>query len=329
MAEAAEVEVASPPRDGITALAYLAPKRLVCASWDAAVRVYDTEGNARVCEYALDGAVLACAVQRGGGALFAGGVARRVVRCDVETGALAALGEHEQPVRCLAWADARGLVLSASWDASVRAWDPRARAPAPPAHALPLPDKAVAMAVSDSLVAVGTIGRHILLYDVRALHAPLASRESTLKHQTRCIAWLHGGAAAGYAVGSIEGRIAVEYVDADAKPYAFKCHRSADAASGLEVAHPVNTIAVHPAYGSFASGGGDGFVSVWDPANKKRLCQYSRYPTSIAALAFAPDGAQLAIAVSYTFEEGERDHPPDSIRVRAVSDLEVRPKDKK
>ena len=33
-----------------------------------------------------------------------------------------------------------------------------------------------------------------------------------------------------------------------------------------------------------------------------------------------------AIASSYTFEEGERDHPLDSIFVRPISEAEVKPK---
>ena len=54
-------------------------------------------------------------------------------------------------------------------------------------------------------------------------------------------------------------------------------------------------------------------------------------PTSIACLAFnnATNGNQLAIASSYTFEEGERDHPREEIYVRDVLDNEVRPKAKK
>ena len=38
--------------------------------------------------------------------------------------------------------------------------------------------------------------------------------------------------------------------------------------------------------------------------NKKRLYQTAApYPTSIAALAFSPDGQMLAVAASYTFEK--------------------------
>ena len=75
--------------------------------------------------------------------------------------------------------------------------------------------------------------------------------------------------------------------------------------------------------------GGDGVVNFWDGENKKRLFQISKYPTSVAALAFDSEGAQLAVASSYTYESGEKDHPPDSIYIRAVNDAEVRPKPRK
>ena len=49
----------------------------------------------------------------------------------------------------------------------------------------------------------------------------------------------------------------------------------------------------------------------------------------MACLSYVADGSQIAIASSYTFEEGERDHPREEIYVRDVLDSEVRPKMKK
>ena len=48
-------------------------------------------------------------------------------------------------------------------------------------------------------------------------------------------------------------------------------------------------------YQTFATGGSDGFVSTWDGFNKKRLCIYHRYPTTISALAFSPNGDQVNV----------------------------------
>lgn len=73
-------------------------------------------------------------------------------------------------------------------------------------------------------------------------------------------------------------------------------------------------------------GGSDGFVNIWDPFNKKRLCQFHRYPTSIASLAFNNDGTMLAIASSYMQEKGDISHPEDAIFIRQVTDAETKPK---
>ncbi len=107
------------------------------------------------------------------------------------------------------------------------------------------------------------------------------------------------------------------------KKYAFKCHRVND------TIYPVNAIAFHPIYGTFATGGADGTVVTWDAANKKKLSAITKCPTSVSALSFNADGTRLAIASSYTFEEGERDHPREEIYIRDVLESEVRPKSKK
>ena len=107
------------------------------------------------------------------------------------------------------------------------------------------------------------------------------------------------------------------------KKYAFKCHREST------TVYPVNAIAFHPKYGTFATGGCDGTVVTWDGLHKKKLASLPKFATSIAALAYNHDGSELAIASSYTFEEGERDHPRDEIFVRPILDSECRPKSAK
>lgn len=49
-------------------------------------------------------------------------------------------------------------------------------------------------------------------------------------------------------------------------------------------------ISFHNGYNTFATGGSDGYVNIWDGFNKKRLCQFHRYPTSISSLCFSNDG---------------------------------------
>jgi cell cycle arrest protein BUB3 len=110
--------------------------------------------------------------------------------------------------------------------------------------------------------------------------------------------------------------------------YAFKCHRVADKAKNLDIVYPVNAISFHPTFGTFATGGCDNNVIMWDGINRRRLQPPWKYNNSIAALAFNCTGESLAIAASYTFEEGEKEHAPDAIIIKSVTEADVKPRPK-
>lgn len=132
----------------------------------------------------------------------------------------------------------------------------------------------------DDKLVVGTANRKIKIWNLRNMTAPEQSRESSLKFQTRCIRCFPN--KQGFVLSSIEGRAAVEYFDMNPdvqrKKYAFKCHRTKDTkeekTSNTELIYPVNAIAFHNEYNTFATGGSDGMVNIWDGFNKKRLCQF-------------------------------------------------------
>lgn len=157
---------------------------------------------------------------------------------------------------------------------------------------------------------------------------PWQRRESSLKFMTRCVACMPNDD--GYASSSIEGRVAVEWFDpspeSQARKYAFKCHRQA--AEDVDVVYPVNALAFHPVYGTFASGGGDGVVALWDGIAKRRIRQYQKYPSSVAAVGFSGNGKYLAIAVSPNFEDGNDDLAEGSvnIHVRELGETEAKGK---
>ena len=130
----------------------------------------------------------------------------------------------------------------------------------------------------------------------------------------------------GYATASVEGRIAVEYFDpspaSQEKKYAFKCHRQT--INDVDHVWPVNSLAFHPSYNTFASAGSDATVSIWDHKVKKRLRQYPKFRGGVAAVAFNCDGSRLAVGVSCTWDEGEAGFKANPVRpwlgVRKVGD---------
>jgi len=236
------------------------------------------------------------------------------------------------------------VVASAGWHGQFHIWDlrletcgdedgERTSPVAPrPATTIELPGKAFDMDVDPThkRFVVATSGRRNCFIDIRNPSEAeiVLDRESSLKFQTRTVRFFRPDGV-GIAVGSVEARVGIEYLDELGVPapkghkkYAFKCHRANDRI------FPVNCIEFHPKYGTFATGGCDGTVVLWDGLNKKKLTTLPPFPTSVAALAFDPTGTELAIASSYTYEGGEREHPRDEIYIRPVLDSECRPKGK-
>lgn len=237
------------------------------------------------------------------------------------------LGRHDEPVRCLETDPSTGALLTGSWDRTLRLWD--VRQGGGPTQMTNLGTKCFALDVGVTYICVGGADRHVQVFDKRRLNSALERRESPLKHQLRSVKVSLDQRS--YASGSVEGRVSIEYFDAEENTkskYAFKCHREKSAA-GEEVIHFVNTIAFHPVHGTFATGGSDGGVCVWDGYAKKRLWRLNPFTNPVSSLGFSADGTMLAMAVSYTFDKGDQPMAPaPELHVRFINESEVLPKAK-
>ena len=139
------------------------------------------------------------------------------------------------------------LIASAGWDKRLHVWDARVGGGGGgggrPVASADLPGKAFGMDASRDgrMIVVATSGRRNCFFDVRRLPSTstspqeeeeggggdgddsaavvevelLADRESSLKYQTRCVRFFGSQecGVVGIAVGSIEGRVAIEYMD--------------------------------------------------------------------------------------------------------------------
>ncbi|KAL0566907.1 mitotic spindle checkpoint protein Bub3 [Marasmius crinis-equi] len=198
----------------------------------------------------------------------------------------------------------RNALITGSWDRSLRFFDPRSSTAQISSHETP--ERIYKMDIVNNTLVVAMASRLFNIYDVRKMDMPAQQRESSLKYMTRSVACMVSGE--GYATASVEGRIAVEYFDpsetSQSRKYAFKCHRSTSS-DGVDHVWPVNSLAFHPTYNTFASAGSDGTVSVWDHKIKKRLRQYPKYNNPVSSVAFNRDGGKMAVATCYTWDEGE------------------------
>jgi len=322
-----EIKLKSPPSDGITNVTFGASNSqfLLVSSWDKTIRLYDVLSNTQPLSFKHDMAVLDCAFKEQEN-VISGGLDNCIRSFDLNTQQSKVIGTHEKPVKCVEFSKGNKVIVSGSWDGMVKLWDDRVSRLC--ISTCNQPDKVYSLSVVEDILVVGTACRKVLVWDLRNMAGPQQKRESSLKFQTRCVRCSPD--KLGYVVSSIEGRVAVDYLDiseeSQARKYAFKCHRLKE--NGIEKIYPVNSISFHKDYKTFASGGSDGFVNIWDGANKKRLCQFRRYPTSIASLDFSDDGRVLAIASSYMYENDDQPEniPIDNIFIRNITDKETKPK---
>ncbi|KAK0528084.1 mitotic spindle checkpoint protein Bub3 [Tilletia horrida] len=372
-----ELELPSPPSQPISALAFSTDppgsegsERLLVASWDKSVTLYDlahakTGEDVKLLQsWAHEAPVLdVCWVGREVAA--SGGVDRRVRLLDTKTGTSEIIGKHDMPVSRIRYSAETKLLITGSWDRTLKVWDPASRKLL---RTISLGEKVLAMDItrpsvpttlpqvdSTPRLVVGLTSRKVNIYNLNrwaeAADRELAgistteedwvseeSRESSLKFMFKDARCMPDGS--GFAMSSVEGRVSVDFFnpsdEVQAKKYAFKCHRQ-PGEDGIDTVFPINALAFHPRHGSFATLGGDAIVLVWDPFGKRRIRVYPKYPAALSAGDFSADGKWLAMATGAegVSDDGDGDvmsasvvKGPVTIVVRRVGD-ETKPKTSK
>ncbi|KAI7901660.1 mitotic checkpoint protein BUB3-like protein [Cokeromyces recurvatus] len=324
MKDPTQIELRDPPRDGITNICFHPedPNILLASSWDKTLRVYNIEQNELIKVFNTDSVILDCCFGSNDTVYF-GGLDKKVKMIDLNTNTEKVIGTHDEAVSCVCWGKLTNKIYTGSWDKTLRIWDPSKLTEE---KIFKLEHKVYSMDVQNDKLAIAMSDRKTLIYNILDMSSVWQSRETTLRYMLKCVRLMPNGE--GYACSSIEGRVAIEYFDMtpeiQSKKYAFKSHRQT--INDNEVVYPVNALAFHPKYGTFASGGSDCVVCIWDGVHRKRLKMFPGYPEEIAKLAFSPDGKKLAIASSYVYDEGERDHAPDTIFIKTIEDSDVAPR---
>ncbi|OJJ37690.1 hypothetical protein ASPWEDRAFT_106704, partial [Aspergillus wentii DTO 134E9] len=325
--------------------------RFVVSSWDKNVYLYDLrDENGSVGEGKLlqtfehRAPVLDVCFGENENEIYTAGLDWDVRKIDIMSSTQTVLSSHEAGVRSVVYSKEHGLVISASWDSTLHVHRIDTATTETTPAIVPLPSKPFSISLTATKLVVAMASRALHIYDLKALSLltaqsggevpnkvevePWQRRESSLKFMTRSVACMPDDA--GYASSSIEGRVAVEWFDpsaeSQARKYAFKCHRQT--ADDVDVVYPVNALSFHPVFGTFASGGGDGVVALWDGVAKRRIRQYQKYPSSVAAVGFSGNGKYLAIAISPGFEDGKDEVAEGVVKifVRELGETEAKGK---
>ena len=95
------------------------------------------------------------------------------------------LGQHEKGVKCVDYSPEYNVIITGSWDNTVKTWDPRTEVACTGTHNQT--DKVYSMSSSGEQLVVATAGRKVFIWDLRNMSCPQQKRESSLKYQTRCV----------------------------------------------------------------------------------------------------------------------------------------------
>lgn len=326
-----DYNIPDPVQDTVQQLRFIPNKQsniLAGVGWDSKVRIwnvqYSLSGNNLnpaqiqsnlVYNQDLQDALLSVCWQPDSTKLFTGSADGKITAIDLNSSQVSNVGQHSLGVKELAWLPMHNCLLSGGWDGVLNIWDIRTPQPVMTYN---LQKKIYTMSLTHPLLVVGCESRIITYFNLNKLNSgtfvPECMFDSHLKFQTRSIATFPEGN--GYAIGSIEGRVAIKFVDLNKIPtitedtksmntpedFAFRCHRAGD---NMVDVYPVNTIRFNPAYGTFTTGGGDGTWIIWCKDSRSRLKQgYHVNKPPITAVDYSSNGDLLAYASGYDYSKG-------------------------
>lgn len=325
--------------DGVSDIAWSPVGDYVAAaSWDNQLRVWEViSGSNQVvakCAVQHDAPVLCCCWSKDGTKVFSGGADKSIRMLDMATGQSTALpNAHSLPIKSMRWMSSSTpggpeALVTASWDKTLKYWDLKS---SQPIGTVQLPERCQAMDLKGDLLVVACAERNISIININQPLTIFKNMPSPLKWQTRSVSCFHDGS--GFAIGSIEGRVHLEWLDEKRKPecrFAFRCHREDDARSRQTTkAYSVNSISFHPTLGTFVTAGSDGLMHFWDKDSKQRLESTPAFGTPIPATAFSHNGNYLAYALSYDWSQGHEGYKPaapNSIKIHVCQDSEIKPR---
>jgi mRNA export factor len=313
-------EVDRQPDDTVSALAF-SPKRLqadfiVSGTWSNTVSCYQVartglngswKGELKA-QHQHQNAVLDVCWSDDCSKVFSASADKTVKMWDLQSNQQMPVAMHDAPIKTVHWIKASNYtcIMTTSWDKTIKFWDTRTQNPL---TSISLPERSYCADVLGPMAVVSTADRAILVYKLDPSPSLIKQSDSPFKFQHRCVSIFTDDKRepTGFAMGSIEGRVAVQYIQQkDPKSnFTFKCHRaSGQNNSTIHDIYAVNDIAFHPIYNTMATIGSDGKYTFWDKDARTQLKRSDQFEFPLTRCSINSTGEIFAFAMGYDWSKG-------------------------
>uniref|UniRef100_A0A0N5A796 WD_REPEATS_REGION domain-containing protein n=1 Tax=Parastrongyloides trichosuri TaxID=131310 RepID=A0A0N5A796_PARTI len=322
-----DVEVQNAPDDTCSSLKFNpyvpgSPTLLAAGGWDCTVRVWQVsdagQSEAKLMQN-IGAPVLNISWFDDGSKLFIAGADKQARVWDLASNQLAVVGTHDEPVSTCDWisSPAYSCLMTGSWDKTLKFWDMRQMPTQTSLATLQMNEKIYCTDLLFPMAVVGLGNRHIKVFNLEGQPNEVVDHESQLKYQTRSLAIFknkQGTNPAGYAVGSVEGRVGIQYLEPSNPKdnFTFKCHRSSELTNGYQEIYPVNDVIFNHNYGTLCTVGGDGKYSFWDKDSRTKLKTSDAFPMPFTTADIHGSGSMVALALGYDWSKGHEGNKPDN-----------------
>jgi len=324
-----DIEVPSPPDDSVSVLAFspstIQSTFLAAGSWDNNVRCWEVAQTGTVTPKAQQthtGPVLDVCWSDDGTKIFTASCDKTAKMWDLGSNQFVQVAQHDAPVKTVHWikGTSYSCLMTGSWDKTLKFWDTRTPNPM---MTMTMPERVYCADVVYPMAVVGTAGRGIIIYQLDNQPQEFKRMESPLKYQHRCVSIFvdrktnpTNPPPVGFALGSIEGRVAIQYVNPTNPKdnFTFKCHRSNGTTSTAQDIFAVNSIAFHPVHGTLSTVGSDGRFSFWDKDARTKLKTSEQLDQPITACTFNATGNIFAYSSSYDWSKGHEGYDSQKMK---------------
>ena len=296
------------------------------SSWNNTITCYkfdthafwDTLYKQEIAKQSHDRAVLACCWDKSGNHIFSAGCDNNINIWNIgkpsQENSFTKLGEHESSINCLEYAKNYNILISGSWDKHIKYWDVRVKSNKNKSlyGSIKCDAKICAMSQLGNTLIVGLSNQHIQHYDLRKPTKYIISTTTRMKKQLRDIDIFPN--EKGFVVTSIGGRGFVKYLPLTAHvqigegSFSFKCHRynngrTPSCTDNVIDVYSVNVVRFNEKYQSFATGGDDGYICVYDKNARAKIQQFKK-SLPITSIDFDKTGDIMVYSSGYNWNKG-------------------------